>query len=199
MNLQELANNAADKVEVHYVPLDDLVGAFLTGNSKKHDTSKIVESIQKYGFKDPITFDPSLNGGKGGIVEGNGRLESLIAIKDSGETLPRGIKEGWTVPVIFGVNSASESEAIAYSIEHNWSVSWGSDIDTGDLMTMFDSEALTEQIEAIGNDIPLSFGEDVSQILTALTEEPLPEDNQEIDEEKLKKYNHKCPECGHRW
>ena len=107
MHLKELAEQTGDAIVIHYVSLDDLQDTFLDGNSKKHDTSKLIESIRRYGFKDPIAFDPSLNGGSGGIIEGNGRLESLIEIRNQGLNLPRGLKEGWLVPVLFGVNASS--------------------------------------------------------------------------------------------
>lgn len=171
VDLQKLATDADDEVKIHYVPLDDLTESFLDGNSKKHDTSKIVDSIQRYGFKDPITFDPSLNDGDGGVIEGNGRLESLIEIRDKGGNLPRGIKKGWLVPVIFGVSATSEPEAIAYSVEHNWSVTWGSDIDTKDLLTMFDAEKLEEQLQELrdAESLPVGFG-DLGEILETFKE-----------------------------
>jgi hypothetical protein len=136
--LLELPQKSENAIALHYVPLDQLSSTFLDGNSKKHDTDKIIESILRYGFRDPITFDPALNDGQGGIIEGNGRLESLIEMRDRRMNVPRGLKENWEVPILFGVNSASEAEAIAYSVEHNWSVLWGSDADLEQILSMFD-------------------------------------------------------------
>jgi hypothetical protein len=64
-----------------------------------------------------------LNGGRGGIVEGNGRAEVLRAMREAGEDPPRGIgvdSEGrWAVPVLFGVDARSRQEAEAYGVDHN--------------------------------------------------------------------------------
>ena len=173
MHLKELAEQTGDAIAIHYVSLDDLQDTFLDGNSKKHDTSKLIESIRRYGFKDPIAFDPSLNGGSGGIIEGNGRLESLIEIRNQGLNLPRGLKEGWLVPVLFGVNASSEAEAIAFSVEHNWSVLWGSDLESTQITSIFDDSALKEQLEWLDaeNSLPLSIEDNLDELLEKLEED----------------------------
>lgn len=168
--LLELSKKNKDAIALHYVSLDDLAETFLDGNSKKHDVDKIIESIRRYGFRDPIAFDPVLNEGAGGIIEGNGRLEALSAMRDRGINLPRGLKEEWQVPVLFGVNSNSEAEAIAYSIEHNWSVLWGSDADLEQMLSLFEEEALTEQLRVLDgeNSLPLSVDENLDELLSTL-------------------------------
>ena len=171
-NLKEIAEKTGDAIVIHYVSLDDLEDTFLDGNSKKHDTDKIIESIRRYGFRDPIAFDASLNDGNGGIVEGNGRLESLIEMKSQNMNLPRGLKEGWLVPVLFGVNASSEAEAVAFSVEHNWSVMWGSEIDLEQITSMFDDTALKQQLEwlDVKNSLPISIGNDLDELLESLEE-----------------------------
>jgi DNA modification methylase len=74
------------------------------------------------------------------------------------------------VPVIFGVNSSSEAEAIAYSVEHNWSVLWGSDADLDSIISMFDQEALTEQLKILDfeNSLPLSIDDNLDELLDTL-------------------------------
>lgn len=170
MNLKELAEKTGDAIAIHYVSLDDLKDTFLDGNSKKHDTDKIIESIRRYGFRDPIAFDANLNDGNGGIIEGNGRLESLIEMKSQHMNLPRGLKEGWKVPVIFGVNATSEAEAVAFSVEHNWSVIWGSEIDLEQVASMFDDQALQEQLKMLDrqNSLPLSLDNNLNELLEIL-------------------------------
>lgn len=159
-----------DEIALHYVNLEDLEGTFLDGNSKKHDPNKIIESILRYGFRDPIAFDPALNDGKGGIVEGNGRLEAVAEMRSRNMNIPRGLKDNWAVPVLFGVNSTTEAEAIAYSIEHNWSVLWGSDADLEQMLSMFEESALTEQLKVLDgeNSLPLSVEEDLDELLQSL-------------------------------
>ena len=191
-------------IALHYVSLDDLLDTFLDGNSKKHDTDKIVESIRRYGFRDPLTFDINLNDGKGGIVEGNGRLAALCQMREENMNLPRGVKDDWQIPVLFGVNSTTEAEAIAYSVEHNWSVLWGSEIELEQVMTMFDDEAIEAQLEKLNaeNSLPLSIENDLDELLENLNEnshETIPEDNKDIDEESLAQTDHECPNCGFKW
>lgn len=186
MTLKEIAEKTGDAIAVHYVSLDDLEDTFLDGNSKKHDTDKIIESIRRYGFRDPIAFDASLNDGNGGIVEGNGRLESLIEMKSQHMNLPRGLKEGWKVPVIFGVNASSEAEAVAFSVEHNWSVMWGSDLELDQITSMFDDTALLEQLEWLDaeNSLPLSIGNDLDELLERLEGETTEKAEKEIIEDE---------------
>jgi DNA modification methylase len=169
--LQDLALNTGNEIAIHYVPLDDLADTFLIGNSKKHDTDKLIESIQRYGFRDPIAFDINLNKGTGGIVEGNGRLEALLEMRSLLMTIPRGVKEGWIVPVIFGVNATSESEAVAFSVEHNWSVLWGAgEIDLDFATSLFDEDALKEQLEWLDaeNSLPLSIESNIDELIDRL-------------------------------
>lgn len=167
MKLKDLSNKAGDEICINYVSLKDLENTFLEGNSKKHNTTKLIDSIQRYGFRDPLTFDPSLNEGEGGVVEGNGRLQSLVEMRDKGMNIPRGIKDKWLVPVIFGVGAKTEAEAVAYSVEHNWSVTWGSDIDLNSILSMFDDNALSEQLDFLQQEssLPISLGDDLEEIL----------------------------------
>lgn len=117
MRLKQIAEETGDAIAIHYVSLDDLQDSFLGGNSKKHNIPKMIDSIRRYGFRDAITFDPALNEGEGGLLEGNGRLESLIEMRSQGIDPPRGITEDWKVPIAFGVNAKTEAEPIAL---FNW-------------------------------------------------------------------------------
>ena len=62
-------------LRIEYIKLDQ--AALWEKNPKKHDIDLIIQSIEKYGFKDPPKFEPSLNNNEGGFVEGNGRIEAL--------------------------------------------------------------------------------------------------------------------------
>lgn len=124
-------NIAGEYVEIRLVPLSEiekLDGILWGKNSKKHDIDKILESIERYGFVDPPKIDPNLNGGRGGIVFGNGRTEALItgliAARAEGREPPRGIPIDkttgeWCIPIKFGVDCASEVEAMSLAIDHN--------------------------------------------------------------------------------
>jgi len=189
---------ADERLQVRYVALDTL--AVWDSNPKKHDPEQLATSIRRYGFKDPPKFEPSLNGGRGGIVEGNGRAEVLRAMREAGEEPPRGIgvdAEGrWLAPVLFGVDAASRAEAEAYGVDHNALTLGGSGLGAEDLLRLFDETAL----EALLRDAPdasdllvsLDTG-DVDALLQGPSYEPVSaEEQSRLDEKKMVT----CPDCG---
>jgi hypothetical protein len=172
LELTAIAEQAGDELQIHYVSLSSLADKFLKGNSKLHSMSDLSASIARYDFQDAMKFDSSLNGGDGGIVAGNGRLEWLLWAKESGQVAPRGIKakDGeWFVPVVFGVEFKDENEAVAFSISHNLSPMWGSDLTFLDQTRLFDEDLLNTQLVGLaemdllpvgldGNDLDLWLG-----------------------------------------
>jgi hypothetical protein len=152
--LTAIAEKAGDELQIHYVSLSSLADKFLEKNSKKHDLGTLSESVNRYSFRDPIAFDSTLNGGTGGIVEGNGRLEWAFHARDARLPVPRGIKvdgDEWFLPVIFGVNANDENEAIAYSVSHNLSALWGSDLTFLDQTRLFDEGLLKDQLVGLAD------------------------------------------------
>lgn len=189
---------AEERLQVRYVALDTLV--LWDRNPKRHDPEQLATSIRRYGFKDPPKFEPSLNGGRGGIVEGNGRAEVLRAMQDAGEEPPRGIgvddKGAWAVPVLFGVDAASRAEAEAYGVDHNALTLGGSGFGFEDLVQLFDEEAL----QALLRDAP-DAGELLVSLSTAdvdaLLEGPKFDPAGAEDQSRLdQKEPLVCPECG---
>ena len=131
-----------DTLRLEYVPLETVV--LWDRNPKRHDVGGIIQSIERYGFKDPPKFEPVLNGGKGGLVEGNGRAICLQMMKSDyekeGKDPPRGIAlsdDTWAVPVLFGVDAESEHVAEAYAIDHNNLTMAGGDFDGFDMARMW--------------------------------------------------------------
>jgi len=129
---------------------------FLDGNAKKHDIGSLYQSIKRYGFRDPLGYDEQLNGGRGGIVEGNGRLETLVQLyQEDRDNPPAGIAKDadgdWLVPIIFGCDSKNEQEAIAYSLDHNLTMLKGGERSPYDILSQdFDIEVfdiLSEQFD----------------------------------------------------
>lgn len=94
-------------------------------NARRHGLQKIINSIRDHGFKDPLKWEPELNDGQGGIVEGNGRDDALIVMfAEDKMSPPRGIKydesaDDWIIPVLFGVDAESQAAAESYAIDHN--------------------------------------------------------------------------------
>lgn len=148
---------AEERLEVRYVPLGTL--ARWGRNHKRHDVGGVMQSIERHGMKDPVKFEPTLNGGAGGIVEGNGREEVLRFIKDKsdrggygscptgmyirdGKVVPRGVlvgeDGGWLVPVLFGVDAESQTAAESYAVDHNNLTVTGGDFGLSDVMRMWD-------------------------------------------------------------
>ena len=144
-----------EAVEIWFLPvqyveanLDQMVWE---DNSKIHDPGGIWESVLRHGMIDPGKWDDKLNGGKGGIQYGNGRTVSIVKklahLERSGGDRPRGIpvrkSDGaWCIPIKFGVNATSESEAIAGAIDHNNLVAGG-----GDSSVFWDKAAYMKQLK----------------------------------------------------
>jgi hypothetical protein len=187
-----------DRLELRYVPLSTL--ELWDRNPKLHSLDQLAESIRRHGFRDPPAFDPSLNEGRGGVVEGNGRAEVLRAMREAGEDPPRGIgvdAEGaWAVPVLFGVDARSRAEAEAYGVDHNALTLGGSGLGVEDLLRLFDEEAL----EGLLRDAPDAgellvslSADDVDALLRGPGFEPVSAEEQSRLDEKAPIV---CPSCG---
>jgi site-specific DNA-methyltransferase (adenine-specific)/site-specific DNA-methyltransferase (cytosine-N4-specific) len=177
----------SEKLEVKYIPLSQAV--LLEINPKKHDMGGLIELIKLHGFKDPPKWEPQLNNGNGGIVEGNGRIEALSVMYGMKEDKPRGIlvnseTNEWLVPVLFGVNSESEQAALAYSISHNVSTMAGGDFELSDYLKLYDQEEFIDlAINLAEQDFyALPFDGDDIDSLKAIRESWF-KDNQQVTEE----------------
>jgi len=152
----------AVQLEIRYLPLSTLTGYFLERNGKLHDLEAIAASIRRYGFRDPLAIDAALNEGRGGIVEGNGRLEALQWLQANGEAAPRWVVEvegDWCVPVVVGGDSGTESEGLAYAIDHNLSTLLGSGLGLSDMVALYDRETLLTTLDDLAL-LPLTISED---------------------------------------
>jgi hypothetical protein len=207
------ANIEGEYVEIRLVPLSEiekLDGILWAKNSKKHDIDKILESIERYGWQDPPKIDLNLNNGKGGIVFGNGRTEALItgliAAREAGREPPRGIPIDkttgeWCVPIKFGVDCASEIEAMALAIDHNNLQMAGFEDD--EISRLWESEgylAVLSEIAEAGV-VPVTVDEEaIANMLLAIGDDAVknsPDDFKEYDEDI--DTEHCCPKCGYKW
>jgi hypothetical protein len=146
------------------------------------------------------------------IVCGHDRRNALIQrFQDHPDKPPedcKPIKGDWLVPVLI-MRSESYAMALKYSVDHNLTTAsvLGEDV----LNNLFDSELLLEQAELIAQDISpdASFSGaeiNMTDLIASLSNDDAeeddsdnhdpPEDNADIDEEKLAETKHKCPACG---
>ncbi len=187
-----------DRLALRYVPLATL--ALWDRNPKLHDLSQLAESIQRHGFRDPPAFDPALNGGRGGVVEGNGRAEVLRSMEEAGAPPPRGIAQddegSWLVPVLFGLDSRSQAQAEAYGVDHNALTLGGSGLGFEDLVHLFDEQALHDLLRDApdAGELLVSLG---TADVDALLEGPRFDPASAKDQSRLdQKEPIVCPECG---
>lgn len=126
------------KLELKYVNIDEVV---LWGrNPKLHDIGAISDSIKRYGFRDPSAYDATL----GGLVEGNGRAETLKTMLRQGEKPPKGIltdQDGnWYMPILFGLDAESQIMAEQYAVDHNNLTLSGGDFTISDFASFWDKD-----------------------------------------------------------
>lgn len=163
---------STDTLELRYVPLETL--RRWDRNAKKHDMGALVASIERHGFRDPPAFDASLNGGEGGVVEGNGRGEALTLIRAEGRPAPRGVVvegDAWLVPVIFGLDAPSQAAAESYAVVHNNLTMAGGDFTALDIAGLWEPAGYAALLEDLAqqNEIPVGLdGDDVDALLREL-------------------------------
>jgi len=175
MNLIDKAiapeNVSGDLLQLLYIPLpalSNLDEVLAQGNPKKHELDKLRASIIQNGFIDPAKWDSNLNGGKGGIIYGNGRTEALVAMlrdmKQAGQQPPRGVGIAedtgeWCIPVKFGVDAESEIAAKRFIIDHNLLTASG--LSVVDASVMFETEAYLELLGELkeAEALPISVDE----------------------------------------
>ncbi len=154
---------ADDRLRLEYIDLEQ--ARLWDRNPKRHDFDALATSIKRYGFKDPPKFEPLLNDGQGGIVEGNGRMETLQRMKKANEDPPRGIATldngNWAIPVLFGVDSDSEVAAEAYGVDHNQITMMGSGIDIADFSSMWNDDigVILKEL-SIDDELPVAYSGD---------------------------------------
>ncbi len=112
-----------DELKIQYEDLDDIVGA--DNNPKDHDLGVLYQSMQRFGFTNPVIMNEST----GKLLAGHGRLQTLQMMKDNGEKAPDRIQvqkdieddriEFWYVPVLYGISMSNVAEAQAYLIADN--------------------------------------------------------------------------------
>lgn len=158
-----------DKLQIRYIKLSDAVN--WDRNPKEHDFGDLTRSISERGFLDPPKWDKNLNGGEGGIVEGNGRIISLRMLQKGGYSAPRGIEvvDGeWYVPIVFGLDAKSRADAEKYALDHNMMVLGGGDFKTEDMLRLHNPEQFKELLLDLydsGDGLPITIDEEDMEFL----------------------------------
>jgi len=137
-----VTETTAERIRIEYVRIDQ--AALWDRNPKQHDIGALVQSVERYGFRDAPIYDSTLEA----IVAGNGRLTALRMMMQQGHDLPRGIaldETGmWCAPVQFGIDAASRMQAEAFAIDHNNLVVTGGDTELWDILALYDRQALAD-------------------------------------------------------
>lgn len=161
---KELSMKVSEKLEIRYVPLKTAFSLLWDKNSKLHAIDALMLSFRDYGFRDPPSFDSTLDA----IVEGNGRIETLMHMYEEGLPAPNliGIEDGtneWCVPIIFGGDAVSKEMAMKYAIDHNALSLMGGDFSGNDVtFKLNDPEKLREVLSLLSaaNDMPITIDQE---------------------------------------
>jgi len=106
---------------LEYLKLTDVVE--WDRNPKDHEIGKIILSIRRFGYRVPMIY----NDRTGVLMAGHGRLHALRQMRDRGEPVPDGIRDGegdWLVPVVRGAD-LDPDEAGVFALVTNYLVSAG--------------------------------------------------------------------------
>lgn len=175
-----------DLLSLRYIPISQ--AELFDNNAKLHNLDQIIESITRYGFKSAAKWESTLNGERGGIVAGNGRVEALREMERRGDDLPIGIAQDtetgeWCVPVLFGVEASSEAIARAYAWDDNLILTGGM-LAIDELMKLYDPELLESELKSLSRsgESPLSIDfesvENSLQSMLAGSQNELPDESE---------------------
>lgn len=164
-----------ERIELRYIPLSQAV--LWDENPKQHDIGAIVTSIKRYGFIDPPKVDATLAEG-GALIYGNGRTHALRMMQQQRAELPRGIAVDeageWYVPVMFGLDQASQELARAAAIDHNNLTMSGGDYTALDMARMWDqgqyTRVLAELAEQGADALPVTVDGDDLDLLVQVAQ-----------------------------
>lgn len=194
----EASPEARPELRVEYVPLPEVEG--WPRNPKRHDEDGIADSIERFGFSDPVAVDERT----GKLVEGHGRVDALRAMKEDGVEPPGRIRVDaageWLVPVLRGLSFRDDLEAEAYILAHNRLTERGGWDDEQLHAILVD---LQEQSEAAlrGTAFTAADIDRLAETLLAAAEADVdatpPAEFPAVDPDEG--HDFRCPRCGYSW
>lgn len=179
-----------DELRIEYLPLSELQRH--PKNPKAHDLGALHTSVNRFGYVTPVLIDERT----GYLVAGHGRLDALAQLKAQGKQPPARIvaRNGdWLVPVVRGVEFASDAAVEAYLVADNRLTELGG-WDEPELVALLQDLAAEDEalLEATGYD-----GDDLQAMIDELTPPDAPQDFNEYGEDIETEYC--CPKCGYQW
>lgn len=137
---------------IDYQPLSSL--AANPRNPKKHDTDLMTQSVDRFGFVEPIVVDQRT----GYLISGHGRTETLMALEEAGGPPPDGVRVDpatgrWLVPVVVGWKSKNDLDAEAALIALNRTTELGGWSDDSLLGLLEDLSENEGGLDGVGFDV----------------------------------------------
>jgi ParB-like chromosome segregation protein Spo0J len=162
------------KIHIEYKNIKEIEGADI--NPKDHDIGTLYNSINRFGFTQPLLINRATNK----LLAGHGRLITLLQMQQAGDKVPDRIVEteqDWQVPVYF-VDIKDEAEAQAYLIADNRLTELGGWKNDELLLSLKDIVQETGSLDGVGWDL-----EDIDDLMSTFENE---DDEPEVEEVPIK-------------
>ncbi len=176
--MKDIAHTSAivkmTKIHIEYKNIKEIEGADI--NPKDHDIGTLYNSINRFGFTQPLLINRATNK----LLAGHGRLITLLQMQQAGDKVPDRIVEteqDWQVPVYF-VDIKDEAEAQAYLIADNRLTELGGWKNDELLLSLKDIVQETGSLDGVGWDL-----EDIDDLMSTFENE---DDEPEVEEVPIK-------------
>lgn len=178
--------NSKESPQIIWVELQSAKDLIYESNPKQHDLSGIRESIKRYGWQELPKYDATL----GAIKAGNGQISAIAQMESNGDELPRGVgvhkdSKKWVIPILCGIDAASDIEAKGYLVDSNNLTLLGGDFTALDLSRAYESNEYLALLEELSQaeEMPVSVNEEDLALLTEQFASSEEEGEEDYDEE----------------
>jgi len=162
------------QIDIEYRNIKEIEGADI--NPKDHDIGTLYNSINRFGFTQPLLINKTTNK----LLAGHGRLITLLQMQRAGDTPPDRILEtdqDWQVPVYL-IDIKDEAEAQAYLIADNRLTELGGWKNDELLLSLKDIVEETGSLDGVGWDL-----EDIDDLMSTFEED---DDDTQAEEISIK-------------